>query len=79
MENEEEGKSVRAATDRHLSDGTGQLVMHVPLGKGKVDFKACIEEIKKSGYDGYWSLNAQGYSFPEHALKVAKKMLGTLI
>lgn len=62
-----------------LSDGTGQVGLHVPLGKGKVDFKTCIEAAKKTGYDGYWSLNMDGYSFPEHALKVAKKALGTLI
>ncbi|MEW6356633.1 MAG: sugar phosphate isomerase/epimerase family protein [Planctomycetota bacterium] len=63
----------------YLSDGTGQIGMHVPLGKGKVDFKACVEAIKKVGYEGYWSLNMDGYSFPEHALKAAKKILGTLI
>jgi len=41
-----------------------------------VDFKACIETIKKVGYDGYGSLNRDGYS---HALNAAKKVIGTLI
>lgn len=63
----------------HLSDGTGQAGMHVPLGKGKVNFKACIEAAKKAGYDGDWSLNMEGYSFPEQAITTSKKALGTLI
>ncbi|RLF31479.1 MAG: hypothetical protein DRN07_07105, partial [Thermoplasmata archaeon] len=74
---------IKALGDRighvHIADASGEPGMHVPLGKGKVDYKACIAAIKEIGYQGEWTLCMHGYSFPEHAAKVCIAALEGLL
>ena len=59
----------------HLGDGDGTPHMHLPLGFGRVDVKACIDEIKSTGYKGHWSLCIYGCPFPEYAVSKSMEWL----
>jgi len=59
----------------HLGDGNGTPIMHLPLGYGRINVKACIDEIKAIGYKGFWSLCLYGCPFPEYAVRKSLQWL----
>jgi len=63
----------------HVADGTGERGAHVPLGMGCVDWRACLEAVKATGYNGEYSLCMHGYSFPNHATRVCVRELQGLL
>jgi len=63
----------------HIADTPGDPGMHVPLGKGKVDWRACLKAVKATGYKGEYALCMAGYAYPEHALAVCARALKGLV
>jgi len=37
----------------HVSDNDGSSASHLPIGMGTIDFRSCIEALKRVGWDGY--------------------------
>ena len=37
----------------HVSDNDGKSTLHLPIGRGTIDFKAMVEALKNVGFDRY--------------------------
>ncbi|MFH1055368.1 MAG: sugar phosphate isomerase/epimerase [Candidatus Altiarchaeota archaeon] len=61
----------------HIHDNFGVNDDHLPLGAGKLDYKAAVKELKKAGYDG--NLTLEIHSHDRDYIQVSKEKLMKLI
>ena len=53
--------------------------LETPLGQGKVDFKAYIDALRKSGFDGYLTIERETGENPAKDIELAQSTLKTII
>jgi len=63
----------------HVSDNDGSYPSHLPIGTGTIDFKSCIDSLRRFGWDGYLVPEIFYAKNPEAGLRRSKKILDGLL
>jgi len=63
----------------HVSDNDGSYPSHLPIGMGTIDFKSCIETLKKFGWDGYLVPETFYAKDPQFGVRKSKWALDELL
>lgn len=63
----------------HVSDNDGSYPSHLPIGMGTIDFKNCIETLKRFGWDGYLVPETFYAKDPEFGVRKSKEVLDELL
>jgi len=63
----------------HVSDNDGSYPSHLPIGMGTIDFKSCIESLKRFGWDGYLVPETFYAKDPEFGVRKSKQVLDELL
>lgn len=64
----------------HLKDFTAEPFAFLPLGRGELDFRAILEELDRTGYDGWITIELDAYDgAPGEAARESRHYLESLL
>ncbi len=63
----------------HVSDNDGSYPVHLPIGMGTIDYRSCVETLRRIGWDGYLVPEVFYEKDPETGVRTSKEALARLL